>query len=116
MNVGRGDISLVSFGESKVYVLGGFVASNFCNASNVMESYDVSTNTWTIEKSMIYARGDAAAGTMGNNIFAIAGETKDPTDPSCTISKPVPYVSRYNLLSDKWQIEASIPAVSHDRL
>jgi len=110
MNIGRGDISIASFEDSKVYVIGGFIAPIFCNAISTMESYNILTNTWTVEKSMIYARGDIAAGAMGNNIFAIAGETKDP---SCTFSKPVPYVSRFNRLTDKWQVEANIPAVSH---
>lgn len=109
MNVGRGDISVASYDLVHFYILGGWAVPNFCNASQVVEVYDSVNNTWTVSSSMLYGVGDAAAGAVGKNVFVLAGETKDKSDPTCSYSKPVPNVMRYNLVTKQWNIEASIP-------
>lgn len=109
MHVGRGDIAVASYDQLHFFVLGGWQVPNFCNASNVMEMYDSVNNTWTIVASMLYGVGDTAAGAVGKNIFSIAGETKEKNDPSCSYSQPIPNVMRYSLISEEWNVEASIP-------
>ncbi len=107
MKHGRGDIGLGTQPGGNFYVLGGWDAAvdpTFCNASTAVEMYNVANNSWTEVPHMLYGRGDLAVGMMGENVFAIAGETKDPT---CTVSVPVPFVARYQPGYVAWQIEQS---------
>eukprot|EP01035_Chromulina_nebulosa_P020894 gene20894-27084_t len=106
MKVGRGDIRVASIDHINYYVIGGFVADNFCVPSNVVESYNIETNTWTTKSSLLYARGDVSVGTIGDNIFAIGGET---ISSDCSHSIPVSVVSRYSIGSNGWEVENSSP-------
>ena len=110
MSTARGDISVQLF-KSEFYVIGGW-NSGFNEALATVESFNPRTKTWTTRPSMLYARGDLAVGVMGNSLFAIAGEQRDPVkDPNgdTMISFPVPWVTRYTLASNKFQVEQPLP-------
>ena len=106
MNVPRGDIRVAGGGSRGVYVMGGFQSPNFCAPTNVVERYNVITNTWSLATPMQVPRGDVSVGVLGKYIFAIGGETINPT---CAYSVPVRNVTRYNSLIDKWVFEGQIP-------
>lgn len=110
MSTGRGDISLQLF-KGEFYVIGGW-NSAFTEALATVESFNPRTKTWTTRPSMLYARGDLAVGVMGNSLFAIAGEQRDPAkDPNgdTLLSFPVPWVTRFTLASNKFQMEQPLP-------
>lgn len=58
---------------------------------------------------MDLARGDLAVGVMDGSIFAVGGETKNASDPTCSHSVPVKYVERYKDYNNTWDEEESIP-------
>lgn len=76
-----------------------------------MEYFDVVQNQWFTVDHMLYGRGDLAAGVLDNMIFAIGGEAKSSSDPTCTNSVPVKNVERYaNGASNySWVVEENIP-------
>lgn len=109
MPTGRGDISVQLF-KSEFYVLGGWNTA-YTSALKTVESYNVDSDVWTTRPDMMYARGDLAVGVIGNSLFAIAGEQRDAaTDPGgdTALSFPVPWVTRFSLASNKFQLEQSL--------
>ena len=85
--------------------------SMYNSALKTVESYNVDSNVWTTRPDMMYARGDLAVGVIGNSLFAIAGEQRDAAaDPGgdTALSFPVPWVTRFSLASDKFQLEQSL--------
>lgn len=63
--------------NGKIYILGGRVGSVFVNASatDVVEEYDPSTDSWGIAKArMPTARSGTAYGTYGGKIYVAGGE------------------------------------------
>ena len=90
MAVPRGDIALAVL-NGEYYVVGGWHYYNLNSTLNtcnyplpLLESFNLTTMTWTTRAPMTLARGDVAMGVLGDKIFAIAGETyenytSDPT-------------------------------------
>ena len=89
MNIPRGDIRTVTIDPSHLthYAIGGFISTDFCHASSVVEIYDIVENKWILETNLTYPRGAPSLGALNDQIFAIGGETKDAT---CVYSIPVP--------------------------
>ncbi len=56
---------------------------------------------------MMLPRGDLAVGVMDGSIFAVGGETKDPTDATCSYSIPIKYVERFQKSLNLWDQEES---------
>eukprot|EP01041_Mallomonas_annulata_P013639 gene13639-28960_t len=109
MPTGRGDVGGEKLGD-RFYVLGGW-DYYFLHAKSTVESYHIPTKTWRKETDMLFGRSDMATAVMGDKLFAIAGETTNGTfDPSLSLSTPVPHSSRFTTASNKWIVEANIPA------
>lgn len=109
MKFDRGDVSVQQLGTGDFYAVGGWSSSTgFCQPSNLVEKYNIASNTWVRAPDMIYARGKPALGSIGNYLFAIGGETKPGNDLTCSHSMPVPYSSRLGAKSQIWVVEQSI--------
>jgi hypothetical protein len=106
MTTARGDISVATNDSVNFYVMGGFSGDNFCSTSNVSESFNVQTNTWTLRPHMLHPRGDPSIGVLNNNFFALGGET---IAEDCAYSVPVRYVTRFNVAEQSWTSEDYIP-------
>lgn len=106
MPTGRGDIRVETLDKINFYVIGGFSAPNFCVPSAAVEVYNVKTRKWRAVSPMLVPRGDVSVGVLGDNIFAIGGET---IAADCLHSIPVSFVSRYTVQTDVWVKEASSP-------
>jgi len=111
MTVGRGDLGVISL-NGLHYAIGG-AAEDFCTMLATVESYDISSDTWSTEPELQLARADMALGVIGDSIFAIAGETKDD---SCDYSIFAPGTSivvsdveRYGDTALSWEIEEDVP-------
>ena len=81
MSVPRGDIELAVV-NGEYYVMGGWhyynlnTTLNTCNYPlSLMESFNLTTMSWTTRPPMLLSRGDVAIGVLGDKLFAIAGET-----------------------------------------
>jgi len=98
--------------NGKAYLYGGWNQTDFCNPQNAMESYDPTTNTWTVLSPSIFGRGDMGITAIRNQIYVAGGETK--AQP-CTLpygadsySIPVGQVSIYDTITDTWTVWSSI--------
>ena len=108
MPTDRGDVHAYPLRGSLYAVVGGFEMSNWCAPVNVVEAYDVSTDSWSTLPYLQSARGDMATGalTIGTSIFVVGGEDKDENCMSVPVSK----FERYNESSAAWEYEEDIPA------
>jgi hypothetical protein len=110
MSVSRGDTQIATLYNNDFYILGGWNAEvGFCSPLTTVEYYSFRLNTWTTVTDMHYPRGDLAAGVLDNMIFAVGGEQKESSDPTCSHSIPVKDVERL-LTNDSWIISESIPS------
>ena len=66
----RQEVSTAVLGN-KVYVIAGFFSNGA--SSNLVEAYDVSTNTWSSAANLPIENNHNAAATVGNRIFAFGG-------------------------------------------
>ncbi len=101
MNVDRWGLA-VAVVNDKIYAIGGRTgsASQGHSASDVVEEYDVQTNTWTSKAIMPTARGYCGCGVYHDTIFVFGGrlvsavaavEKYYPADDSWTAEPPMPY-------------------------
>ncbi|MGX4766891.1 Kelch repeat-containing protein [Bacillus mojavensis] len=71
--------STVAYG-GKVYIIGGFFGTN-TNATNFVQVYDPVTNTTnTMDEKMQFARAGAGAVVINNDLYAVGGATKSPSE------------------------------------
>jgi hypothetical protein len=125
---GRGDVGAVSVPKdasdpskgSHHYIVGGFAVS-ICDPLASVEEYDVSSGQWSMLAPMLLPRADLAIGVIANEMFAVAGETKDATCNATTyapgVSIPVADVERFDAAgsmgvvnaSGEWNVEEAVP-------
>ena len=104
------------------YVMGGYetvgkLSSGACSLpTHWNEAFNSLTNKWIQLPDMLYGRAGMATGTNGKNlVFAIAGETVDPTDDTCTKSVPVQNVGLYNITNRLWSTVDDLPSANRFR-
>ena len=66
----RQEVSTAVLGN-KVYVIAGFFSNGA--STNLVEAYDVASNTWASVATLPIATNHNAAATVGNRIFAFGG-------------------------------------------
>jgi hypothetical protein len=105
------------------YVMGGYDAAVGVTTTGACsqpvhwaEAYDSLHNRWVQLPDQLYGRASLAMGTNYKNlVFAIAGETVDPADPTCTSVVPVPNVGLFNSSSNTWTTVDSLPTSNRFR-
>lgn len=90
----RGDLAAVTFGTSRIFVMGGWNdrTNDFQTAT---EAYSPATNSWSTFANMITPKGDLAVAVYRNRIFNVGGEVwsgktdRCPWDPTlqCNINE-----------------------------
>jgi N-acetylneuraminic acid mutarotase len=90
-----GTFEILSIGASnqKIYVAGGQNIDNVCSPVAALESYNPTTDSWTILSPMPTARSDLSAATVNNIIYFIGGS-------SC--AGTVGTVEAYNPSAKQW--------------
>lgn len=91
--------------EGKIYAIGGMSISNGIQTFlSSAESYDPSTNVWTVLSSMLEARGDLQTEVINGKIYAIGGRIALNTSlASSEVFTAIPIVS-----------PTSLTAIGHD--
>ncbi|MCM3157546.1 kelch repeat-containing protein [Bacillus subtilis] len=71
--------SAVAYG-GKIYIIGGYFSTN-TNATNFVQVYDPVTNTTnTMDQKMQFARASAGAVVINNDLYAVGGAIKRPSE------------------------------------
>lgn len=65
--------------ENKIYAIGGRTTTHTLQS---VESFNLTTNTWTIHANLPYSGEVASAVTIGNKIFVVSGASLDQYDPA----------------------------------
>jgi N-acetylneuraminic acid mutarotase len=110
LSFGRGDFASVSL-SGKVYVYGGYVASDFCNPLSSVEVYDPVTDVWSESTSLPSGLAEKDDGVVIGGIFlAIGGETKSKSI-ACVDTDIVPLKPCYsfNPITKIWSNETTLP-------
>ena len=105
------------------YVMGGYSAAVGLTATGACsqpvhwaEVYNSLNNRWFQLPDQLYGRASLAMGTNYKNlVFAIAGETIDASDPTCSDVVPVPTVGLFNSSSNTWSTVDSLPSSNRFR-
>ena len=107
---GRGDFASVSL-FAKVYVYGGYIASDFCNPLSSVEVYDPVTDAWNASTSLPSGLAEKDDGVIIGGLFlAIGGETKAKSI-GCVDTDIVPLKPCYsfNPITKVWSNETTLP-------
>ncbi len=100
----------MAYGElthgTKLYVVGGRTPGT----GNLMQAYDVETDSWTTLAPMPTARAAAGAAVVGNALYVIGGRTG--ISPGGGLALAV--VERYDIDADTWTTVASLPTPRSD--
>lgn len=114
----RGDIGMTQLGNY-VYVTGGFGGNSansgaiwWCVPQDIVERYDMSTDSWTTMSPMLYRRGSMVTANLGGYMFSIGGEEKlNGTGCGATgngRSVPISYVGKYDTSKNTWGVEEQL--------
>jgi len=105
----RGDSCAVENPQGEVWVFGGFDSHSiggFCTPLNELERYNVTSNSWAIERNLTAAAGDRSCALLHGLVHAFGGEQKDA---NCSyISTPTASVEVYDPSANTWTVEASL--------
>jgi N-acetylneuraminic acid mutarotase len=99
----RGDLGAAVGSDGRIYAVGGGSNGGGGAATNVVEAYDVTSNTWTAVAALSTARGFAAVVADSKGIvYAIGGGT----DVSCVATASV---EAYDPTTNMWTARAPLP-------
>ncbi|MCK4894936.1 MAG: hypothetical protein KAT07_13250, partial [Calditrichia bacterium] len=103
MNVPRAGLS-ANVVNGKIYAIGGY-ATNYTwgSSGQVVEEYDLVTNTWTRKKDMPARIGDHYAAVLGDKIFVMGGCSSDEF-----LNPAIKAVKVYDPVTDSWSKRADM--------
>jgi N-acetylneuraminic acid mutarotase len=88
--------------NGKIYAFGGLNGSIPGNTIDVVEVYDIATDTWETLNPMIIDRGWGGAATIGDTIYVFGGFRTEGY-------QTVPYVHKYDPMTDSWSSDPDMP-------
>jgi len=89
-----------------IYAIGGVNASEI---TNVVESYNPTTNSWTEQHSMPTARMNSMSVVVGNDIYIIGGIVYDQLSNSMSISRKL---EKYDTVGNLWEELENMPLIT----
>ncbi|QUI25464.1 hypothetical protein HZI73_25595 [Vallitalea pronyensis] len=87
--------------DGKIYAIGGYNNSEL----NVVEAYDIATDTWITKASMPTARWSLDVAEVNGKIYAIGGQNLE--------NEYLDTVEEYDPATDTWTTKASMPTPRH---
>ncbi|PZR96317.1 MAG: hypothetical protein DLM69_10920 [Candidatus Chloroheliales bacterium] len=108
LNVPRLRVGSATAGNN-VYVIGGLAGNCYDTQQNANESFNLTTNTWTVQAAMPTARGAAATAADNGTIYAVGGIQGPFENGGGTYLNTN---QSYDVAANTWMTRTSMPAVT----
>lgn len=104
MTYPRGHLCVESSNDI-IYAIGGVNASEI---TNIVESYDSTTNIWTKMENMPTARMNSMSVVVGSDIYIIGGLIYEQSSNSMSISRKI---EKYDTVGNSWEELENMPLI-----
>jgi subtilisin family serine protease len=71
--------------SGKIWIMGGFIGSILTSQQNLVQEYDLTTDTWTPQTHLFTPRGGAAGINYGGQVYCLQGTKYPPISPSTAL-------------------------------
>eukprot|EP01084_Bolivina_argentea_P033785 62466_1 len=91
------DSSCMTVSNHQLFIIGGIkLTISTTNATNIVQSYNIINNTWTLKSSMSVARTHHGCVNIDNHIYALGGVTTPKTEYNAKS------IEKYFVDTDEW--------------